>query len=85
MSEPGPPIGVPFKKGDFVRVTCDGRTVEGMVTMASPNGRSLVLMFEALLAGHAGKMPVLQHDDGSFCALLNGAPVGIEKVGKARH
>jgi hypothetical protein len=74
-----PPVGEPFKTGERVRVTCDGRTVDGCVMLASPNGRSLMLSFEALLAGHIGMMPVLQHDDGSFSALVHGAAVCIER------
>jgi antitoxin (DNA-binding transcriptional repressor) of toxin-antitoxin stability system len=67
-----------FKAGDAVIITCDGRTVAGVVSLASPNGVSLILMFEALLHGHAGYMPVLKHDDGVFRSLIGAHPVQID-------
>lgn len=69
----------PFKRGDFVNVTYGDRTVEAMVTLASPNGRSLLVMFEAMLGGHAGVMPILQVDDGTFISLIESKPVKIER------
>jgi hypothetical protein len=74
-----PPIGRPLRRNDSVRITYDGRTVDGVVTLASLNGRSLVVAFEAMLAGHVGAMPVFQADDGSFHALISGAPILIER------
>jgi hypothetical protein len=55
-----------IKTGDKLRLTCDGRTVAGWVIMASPNGRSLAVGFEAILLGHVGMMPLLQDDDGVY-------------------
>jgi hypothetical protein len=75
-----PPIGRPFQRGDAIRITCDGRTVDGVVMLASDNGRSVVISFEALLLGHLGMMPVVQENDGSFSALISGAPVAIELI-----
>jgi len=75
-----PPIGRPYQRGDFVQLTCAGRTVQAMITMASPNGRSLVAMFEALVDGHAGVMPLSQLDDGSFVALITGTPVTLVRL-----
>jgi hypothetical protein len=60
--------------GDRVRITCDGRTVDGTVLLASGNGRSLMLSFEAILAGHVGMMPVLAEDDaptGEYRSLMS--------------
>ena len=68
-----------MKTGQAVRITCAGRTVDGTVALASSNGRSLVLIFEAVLDGHAGMMPVSRHDDGSYRA-LTGALIEIELV-----
>jgi hypothetical protein len=42
-----------WKTGDAVRVTCKGRTVVGTIALASPNGKSLALQFDAL-AGDDG-------------------------------
>lgn len=80
-----PPIGEPLKRGMFVRATCGDRTVTAMVTLASPNGRSIVLAFEAILDGHAGFMPLDQLDDGSYRALVTGSPVTIVRIGERMH
>lgn len=79
-----PAIGRPFQIREAVRITCDGRTVDGIVTIASANGRSLVIAFDAMLAGHVGMMPVFQYDDGAFHSILNGAPVEIT-LKETRH
>lgn len=65
MRETPPTI---FKRGDFVRITADDRTVDGMVTLASPNGVSLVIQYEAILRGYAGAMPLFFFD-GEFRTL----------------
>jgi hypothetical protein len=73
-------MGAEIKTGDKLRLTCDGRTVAGWVIMASPNGRSLAVGFEAILLGHVGVMPLLQEDDGVYRALIGGEEVGVEIV-----
>lgn len=77
----------PFQKGDRVRITCpDGRVVEGEVLVASPNGRSLMLGFDAIvsptgaLGGYVGMMPVLQDDDGAYRDLAAGAIMKLERT-----
>jgi hypothetical protein len=65
-------------KGQQIKITCDGRTVDGVVILASPNGSALAIGYEALLAGHAGMMPVLQDDDGTYRSLVGGVPVVIQ-------
>jgi len=65
-----------FKKGDDVLIMLAGRTVEGWIIMASPNGRSLALGFHALLGGYAGMMPVLE-TDGVYRDLLEGREVTV--------
>jgi len=50
-------------RGAFVRLTFAGRTVSAFVALASPNGRSLVLMFEANLGGYMGALPLLWDGD----------------------
>lgn len=66
-------------KGDTVHLTVGDRTVEAKVLLASPNKRSLLLAFEAILDGHVGKMPVFQDDVGTYRVLLTGREVRIEK------
>ena len=60
-----------FKTGSQVMITCEGRTVPGEVTLASANGKSLILSFEAILDGFVGCMPVMVRDDGSMCSLAS--------------
>lgn len=70
-----PPLG----RGDFVVLTTDtGRRVEAMVVLASPNGRSLMLMFDAMIGGWLGQMPIFEEEDGSWRA-LDGMPVQLHR------
>lgn len=67
-----------WKTGDAVRITCEGRTVPGIVLLAAANGRSLMLEFEAILAGAVGTMPVLWDPEGhTFRFLMTGVPVEL--------
>jgi hypothetical protein len=70
----GPPI---FKKREWVRLTFESRTVKAKVVLASPNGESLMLSFDAMLGGYAGQMPVLWVD-GAFRDLITSQLVTIE-------
>ena len=78
--KPFPPIdAVPLQRGDFVMITTDtGRQVDAMVTHASPNGRSLLLMFDAMIGGWMGTMPIFQENDGSWWA-LDQMPITLTK------
>lgn len=67
-----------MKTGDTVRITYDGRTVGGRVRLASPNGRSLMLEFEAILGGFVGMLPALMDDSGAYRDLIFSRPVGVE-------
>lgn len=73
-----------FVTGQAVRISVCGRTVNGTVLLASPNGASLMLEFDAgLWVGgdrgmYAGQMPVLKGDDGVFRDLIASEPVSIE-------
>jgi hypothetical protein len=69
----------PFKTGEAVKITYEHRTVHGTVRLASPNGRSLCLQFEALLGGWAGMMLVFQENDGRFVDLIIKEEVKIER------
>lgn len=66
-----------LRRGDHVWATYDGKTVEAMVTLASSNGKSLIIMFEAMLGGHVGAMPVSMLSDGSFQSLMEGRPIDL--------
>jgi hypothetical protein len=67
-------------EGDFIRLTCGDRTVEATVLLASPNGRSLMLAFDALLDGHLGMMPVLQDEAGVYHAIVTDTVIEIEPM-----
>jgi len=70
-----------WKTSDLVQVTFEGRTVDGIVLLASPNGLSLALGFEALLGGYGGGMPVLWDAPAdTFRAVLCGRAVRIEPL-----
>lgn len=66
-----------MKTGDAVQIECDGRTIPGTVILASPNGASLMLGFEAVLDGHLGMMPVSRNDDGSYQSIMTGIVVQL--------
>jgi hypothetical protein len=69
----------PLRTGDPVTIGYDGRTVPGVVKLASPNGQSLMLEFEAVLRGHLGMMPVLGDGAGGFRDLMHGQPVTLAR------
>lgn len=66
-----------FTTGERVTITYEGRTVVGTVKLASTNGVSLFLEFEALLGGFVGGMPVSRGDDGVFRDIVVGKEVGL--------
>lgn len=70
-----------LRTGDAVQIACDGRRLPGTVILASPNGKSLVLKFEAILDGHLGIMPVLRTDDGSYRSIMTGISVDLTALG----
>jgi hypothetical protein len=53
-----------FRKGQLVKLTANGRTVTAVIAIASANGKSLFVSFEAIVDGHVGGMPLLQGEDG---------------------
>jgi hypothetical protein len=70
-----------FATGDRVRLTCDGRTLDATIVLASSNGRSLALTFEGIVAGHVGMMPVLDAaGTGQYVTLLGSRPVTLERM-----
>lgn len=68
-----------FAKGDRIEIDYNGRTVDGAVTLASPNGLSLMIEFEAMLGGHVGKMPVSMIDATNGYSILDGTEITIRK------
>lgn len=68
-----------IKTGDKVTIVCRGamHPVPGTVLLASENGKSLALSFDAILDGHLGMMPVLLGDDGLYRSVVTGTEVVI--------
>jgi hypothetical protein len=71
---------VTYRQGQLVKLTADGRTVTAEITIASSNGKSLFVRFEAMINGHVGGMPLLQGDDGVYRSIITGEPVTIEGI-----
>jgi hypothetical protein len=66
-----------FARGQPVRITYEGHTVQGTVELCSPNGNALFLSFEAILGVFAGTMPVTQ-EYGVFRDLIYKKEVRVE-------
>lgn len=67
-----------FHTGDKLQIEHDGRWINGNVVLASENGRSLMLSFNAIIEGHVAMMPVLQDDDGVYRPIYGeGNPVKL--------
>lgn len=72
-----------FKKDDLVKVTVQGvRTENACVILASKNGKSLVVAFEAMLGGYVGTMPLMWTEEGYFVDLIKGERVEITLRGR---
>jgi hypothetical protein len=61
-----------MRTGDKVEIKHGDTTVDGLVVLASSNGKSLMLSFAAILNGHVGTMPVLQDDAGVYRSIVTG-------------
>lgn len=72
-----------MKTGDRVLLEWDEhgqRRTEATVLLASGNGKSLIVEFEAILRGHVGMCPLLQEDDGSYVSVVDGLPVRLTPI-----
>ena len=69
-----------MKRGDFVRIERGEAKMEAMVTLASPCGGSLMVMFDGMFCGFAGMMPLLRDDEGVYRDLVTSQPVALEKI-----
>lgn len=67
--------------GDQVVLIYRDRSVEATVLLASPNGRSLLLQFDALLGKCAGAMPVMGDERLEvFHSLIDDEPVTLAEM-----
>jgi hypothetical protein len=69
-----------WRTGDAVSIAVGEARVTGTVLYASANGVSLMLQFDALLAGHLGMMPVLRNDEGHYRSVITGVAVELFDV-----
>jgi hypothetical protein len=68
-----------LKTGERARITYGSRTVDAKVELASENGRSLFLTFDAVLTPYIGRMPVLWRA-GLFRDLITDQIVRVEAL-----
>lgn len=73
------PYATRFIKGEAIEISCEGRTVQGVVIFASANGLALMLGFEAMLGGHVGMMPVTMLDASNGYSIIDRTAVTIRK------
>jgi hypothetical protein len=74
--DPDEPVRL-IKLNDQVILKAGGQEVVAEVVLASENGRSLMLSFEATIFGIAGKMAVLQEDSGNWISVFGHHPVEV--------
>lgn len=70
----------PWRRGDFPLITFGGRTIKGMVVIASENSESLIVMFDGILGdgagAYVGMMPIAWRD-GRYEDLIRHEPVEL--------
>jgi hypothetical protein len=64
-------MGHLWRQGDRVMIAIGPDSTPGVVILASGNGKSLMLEFDAILHGHVGMMPVMLEDDGCFRSIVS--------------
>jgi hypothetical protein len=68
-------------KGDKIEIIHEGRIIDGIVLMASSNGLSLMIAFDAMITGHLGMMPVTMRDAVSGFSIIDGTEIMIKRKG----
>ena len=68
-----------LQRGDYVWIERDDKRMQAMVTLASPNGKSLIVMFDGMFGGYLGMMP-LSFEDGEYVDLIERKPVKLERL-----
>jgi hypothetical protein len=68
-----------FKKDQEIIVSMNGKQVDAVVTLASPNGVSLMIRFDDMLGGYIGMMPVFYSEEKQqFTDLIEGRELIIK-------
>jgi hypothetical protein len=69
---------VRVRKGDLLKITYQGRTIDARLVLASDNCWSLAFEFDGFLGGYLGVMPVLwKPEKQHYIDLLAGKEVTI--------
>lgn len=69
-----------FQRGDKVLITCGGSDTPANVFLVASNGQALALVFDAIIAGFAGSMPVLwDAEAATFRSIIGGIAIGLVK------
>jgi hypothetical protein len=68
-----------LREGDRVDLATDERAVPAVVELASDNGRSIAVAFEAIVLGYVGHMPIRLDDDGHWICAMDGARVHLRR------
>jgi hypothetical protein len=68
-----------MKRGDVVQLTdpATGVTLDGWIALASPGGASLMVLFDGLIDGCAGSLPLLRADDGRYHNVMTGRAIEV--------
>jgi hypothetical protein len=64
------------RRGEFVWVTYRGKLTKAMATLVSGNGESAVIMFDEMLGGHVGAMPI-RWSNGQYESLIENEPLVV--------
>lgn len=73
----------PLRRGEFVRVTWEGGSVQAMVAFASPNGRSVIILYDGILAGFVGMAPLSESAESDVWTTLAGTTVVVSRLAGA--
>lgn len=79
-----------FRTGETIVIRHHGRDVPAKVLLASDNGKSLFIRWdaiehEAMIAGCLGEMPILRDADGVYRCVVNYEPVNIRHQEESTH
>lgn len=73
---------IPFQRGDYARLSCDGYEPVCFIALAAQGGASLIVMFDGMIDGCVGAMPLLWRD-GGYVNVMTGRPVALTPHARA--
>jgi len=70
-----------FQRGERVIIKHRGEFVRGEILLASPNGRSIALGYDGIIAGCLRVLPLFWDDaTGGYISLIGGKPVDVQRM-----